>query len=275
MHRLWEMLLGLDKGFLARDGELQWHFSPVWPKRALIDLGGFNWILGIGFAVLLVWLVGASGKRWLAGRPAARAVRTAGILGSFALLLSLLSGAAAWNTVLALAALELVLYVYRRDGRSPLGRVSLGVMRAGLLAFVLALLNRPVVTLVQSVNEPSVLAVAIDDTVSMQVRDADPSGKPVARLEAIEELLTGNDAAMLRALARTHVLKFYRFSSGGGASAAEPIATLDAKDDPNKPRAQRDKTAAAFGPVVDALHAVQAVGTSTQVISSVRSVLDA
>lgn len=274
MHRLWEMLLGLDKGFLARDGELQWHFSPVWPKRALIDLGGFNWLLGIGLAVLLGWLVSPSGKRWLATRPAARAIRTAGILGSFALLLCLLSGAAAWNTVLALAALVLVVYVYRRDGRSFFARISLGVMRVALIAFVLSLLNRPVVTLVQSVNEPSVLAIAIDDTVSMQVRDADPSGKPLARLEAIENLLTADNAATLHELAKTHVLKFFRFSSGGGASAAEPIATLDAKDDSNKSKEERDKAAAAYGPVVDALHGVQAIGTSTQVISSVRSVLD-
>src|SRR5436189_1860482 len=98
MHRLWEFLLGLDNGFLGRDGELHWHFSPAWPKSALIQAGALNWLLAIlaagGFVLLL--------RR----RPSAHAaiarrmLRLLVLAGLYLLLLSLLSGAAAWNVVL-------------------------------------------------------------------------------------------------------------------------------------------------------------------------------
>src|SRR4051812_32628236 len=80
-------------------------------------------------------------------------------------------GAGFWNVLLGAVAVMLVVYVYRREGRSRGARVTLGVLRALLLAFVIALLNRPVLTLGQSRTEPSVLAVLIDDSVSMSVKD--------------------------------------------------------------------------------------------------------
>ena len=46
--------------------------------------------------------------------------------------------------LLALIALGLILYVYSRDGRSKPARILLGCIRALLVAFVLVLLNRPV-----------------------------------------------------------------------------------------------------------------------------------
>ena len=57
-----------------------------------------------------------------------------------------------------------MIWVYRREGRSRPVRITLGLMRAILLAFVIALLNRPVITLGQSRTEPSVLAIIVDDT---------------------------------------------------------------------------------------------------------------
>jgi uncharacterized membrane protein len=223
MHRFWEILLGLDKGFLGREGDLHWHFNPHWPLQQYV-------------------------------------------------------GAVTWNLLLAAGAAVLVYQVYRREGRSRRGRFFLGAMRALLLAFIILLLNRPVLTLVESINEPSVLAVLVDDTISMQVRDAaGPQGAaPQPRLEAIANLLTSDNASLLRDLARTHVVKFYRFSSGGGgASAAEPIATLDLNDDPARPKDQREKAAAAaIPPVAESITRLQPVGNSTQVVASVRSVLE-
>ena len=71
MHRLLEILLGLQKGFLGRDGSFSLQFNPTWP-----------WQEHVG-------------------------------------------GAAVWNIVLILGALALVIYVYRREGRSR--RVGVGL----------------------------------------------------------------------------------------------------------------------------------------------------
>src|SRR4029079_18435620 len=102
MHRFWEILLGLDRGFLSREGELNVQFNPPWPWQHVI-------------------------------------------------------GAGVWNFVLAWLAIALIVYVYRREGRSRVARITLGILRGALLAFLFALLNRPVLTLVQSRVEASVL----------------------------------------------------------------------------------------------------------------------
>ena len=57
-----------------------------------------------------------------------------------------LSGALAWNLVLCVAALLLIIWVYRHEGRSTPARVMLGVLRGALAAFVLVLLNNPILT---------------------------------------------------------------------------------------------------------------------------------
>src|SRR3712207_4931608 len=116
-----ERVLGLDKGFLSRDGELGIDFNPHWPGPDSLT--------------------------------------------------------PYWNILLGLAALAWVVYVYRRDGRSRPVRITLGVLRGLLLAFVLFLLNNPVLTLGQSRTEPSVVAVMVDDSVSMRVKDA-AAGQP-------------------------------------------------------------------------------------------------
>ncbi|HSV15884.1 MAG TPA: hypothetical protein VLI90_16600, partial [Tepidisphaeraceae bacterium] len=78
MHRLLEILLGLRRGFLSREGDLSVQFNPQWPWQAHV-------------------------------------------------------GAGVWNFVLAALAAALVIYVYRRDGRSRAVRISLGILRGGLL----------------------------------------------------------------------------------------------------------------------------------------------
>src|SRR6476620_1420122 len=152
-----ERVLGLEPGFLHREGELGIDFNPHWP-----------------------------------GPP---------------------SLTASWNILIAGAMFIWVLYVYRRDGRSKPVRVTLGIIRALLLGFVLFLLNNPVLTLGQSRIEPSVVAVMLDDSVSMRVKDATENGGSDAptRLKAAIDLLTGDDQALLKELGKTHQVRLYRF----------------------------------------------------------------
>lgn len=164
MNRLLEMLLGLDGGFLSREGEFSLGFNPRWPAADVV-------------------------------------------------------GNATWNVLLLAAIVALVVWVYRREGRPTRVRVTLGIIRAAVLAFVLLLLNRPVLTLTQTRTEPSVLAVLIDDSVSMRVRDARLSegGEPLPRLDAVSALLSASDAKLLRDLATIHQVRLYRFSSSATA----------------------------------------------------------
>lgn len=172
MQRLLEILLGLDRGFLSRDGDFALGFNPQWP-------GG---------------------------------------------------GAGVWNTLLAMAGVALVAYVYRREGRSTRVRVLLAGLRLSLIAVVLLLLNRPVITLTQSRVEPSVLAVAIDDSVSMRVADVADGDQLQARLSAVQKLLSADNAKLLRDLSARHEVKFYRFDSDATAvatSATQPVPTVE------------------------------------------------
>lgn len=207
-----ERILGIESGFLAREGELGIDFNPHWP-------------------------------------------------GSEALTLY-------WNLALAAAAVAWVVYVYRREGRSRPVRVSLGVLRGVLLAFVLFLLNNPVLTLGQSRTEPSVLAVMIDDSVSMRVKDAvlNPTPDSSTRLRAAIDLLTGEDQALLKALGKSHELKFYSFNrdarplaagSGGNQGSAKPGAA-EALVDPA---------------LVRALEQLRPEGQNTQLVRSLSTVL--
>src|SRR4051812_19238630 len=136
MNRLLEIILGLDKGFLSREGELSLQFNPHWPGQQYV-------------------------------------------------------GAAGWNLPLLALCAWLIWHVYRRGGRRGGVKIALGIMRGVLLVFLIVLLNRPVLTLGQSRTEPSVLAVMVDDSVSMRVRDAGngPDNKPRTRMEAVTQLL--------------------------------------------------------------------------------------
>lgn len=208
MQRFWEIIFGLDKGFLSREGEFSLTFNPQWPLQDYV-------------------------------------------------------GAGLWNFVLAAGALALVLYVYRREGRSQPVRIALGIVRATLLAFVIALLNRPVLTLGQSRVEPSVVAILIDDSVSMRVRDAalTETADPQTRLNAVIDALTGDDQKLLKDLGKTHVLRLYRFDSTAIPLVAAPTTQ------PASPGSQSTE-------FTEALRKLEPTGQNTQVAKSIRAVLD-
>ncbi len=212
-NRLLEILLGLDRGFLNKEGELTLQWNPRWPGQELVP-------------------------------------------------------PTVWNLLLAAIAVMLVIYVYRHESRSTRARVILGTCRLLLLGLTLALLNRPVLSLVQSRMEPSVLAVMIDDSVSMRVRDiiAGPGAEPQSRLDAAISLLTSQDQELLRKLSKLHEVRFYTFDRD-----AQPLATianepLDHDKDP-KQVAPLDPAA------VKAITGIQPTGQNTQVLSSIKSVL--
>jgi uncharacterized membrane protein len=173
MQRLLEIILGLERGFLSREGEFSMQFNPAWPGQAYV-------------------------------------------------------GAVTWNVVLITLAILLVWYVYRREGRSRAVRITLGVVRGLLLALLLVLLNRPVLTLGQSRTEPSVLAIMVDDSISMRVRDAGngPDGKPLSRLEAVEQLLSPGDKSLIADLGKVHQIRLFRFDRDKESIDAAALAKL-------------------------------------------------
>jgi hypothetical protein len=164
MQRVWEILLGLKRGFLSQQGDFALSFNPQWPGQQIV-------------------------------------------------------GAGVWNVLLAIGALLLVIYVYRHEGKTRRVKIVLGVIRATLLALVIALLNRPVLTLAQSRTEASVVAIMIDDSISMRVRDVAPNGSEAqSRLEGAVTLLGDKDRGLIRDLSSKHTVKLYRFDS-----TAQPI----------------------------------------------------
>lgn len=204
MTRLLEILLGLDRGFLSREGELSLSFDPAWPGQSVV-------------------------------------------------------GSGTWNFFLVIAALALVVFLFRREGKSTRVRVALASLRFALLLLVIALLNRPNLTLTQSRTEPSVLAILIDDSISMRVGDvAQSSGgttqPSVSRLEASRLLLTDNNRKVLADLAAIHQLRFYRFSADATQLIAEAI------------------DASKLGSVDDVLKSLKPEGGQTQLVQALRTV---
>ncbi|HSU66067.1 MAG TPA: hypothetical protein VLJ39_04315 [Tepidisphaeraceae bacterium] len=207
MRRLIEILFGLDKGFLTREGAKGLSFNPVWPGHH----------------------------------------------------------AALWNTALALLAAVLIVYVYRRDGRSRPARILLGCIRGLLVAFVLVLLNRPVLVNVDTRTEQSVLAVLIDDTASMKIPDVTGDNR-TTRLDAARNLLLASNDQTLQKLERTHTLRFYTFDSNATPIGPSQPITFKEKD---QPAAQHYNAQLA-----QALRALKPDGKSTQVVSSLLTVMD-
>jgi uncharacterized membrane protein len=175
MSRIWEILLGLDHGFLGREGDWSLQFNPDWPfQQALAPLGGATF----------------------------------------------------YNLILILAGLALVIYVYRREGRSTKVRVGLAVLRGLILLLVLILLNRPVLVLEQERREPSVVAIMLDDTLSMSVPDVG-GPPPISRIQAAQDLIHD----LSPQLSKVHDLKIYRFGHEAQPVDAAQVAAVQANED--------------------------------------------
>ena len=185
MNRLLEILLGLDRGFLSREGALSVDWHPNWWSPQ-----GWFW--------------------------------------------SQLINNATWNLLLIVAAVALVIWVYRREGKSRGWRIGLAAGRLAVLLLLIGLLNRPTLTLTKARVEPSVLAVMVDDSVSMRVPDVEAAGgRRETRLDAAAKLLGNDDAKLLRDLGKVHQLRFFRFDrdatplDAGATGFAETVAKLE------------------------------------------------
>jgi uncharacterized membrane protein len=250
-----ERLLGLERGFLSSEGELRLRFDPHWPGPLIGSPGSpTNWLLGLIAIALLLVLMKRRGTKLI---NAARLMLVA-------LVLSVLSGALAWNFVLAGLAVATLWFVYQRDGRSRSARIILGTLRAALVAFVLLMLNDPILTRVKTLVEPSVVAVLIDDSMSMKVHDVAPSATDAgpSRLEAAVDLFAGG---LSQKLSKLHTLRFFAFDQ-----SARPVATLPGPTEAANPK----QTAAEADRVNEALHGLEPTGTSTQVSPSLLAALD-
>lgn len=161
-------------------------------------------------------------------------------------------GAGLWNVLLIAAAVALVIYVYRREGRPRAARILLGSVRLTLLILLIAMLNRPSLMLSQSRIEPSVVAVMIDDSISMRVRDTESDTQPLTRLEHVIQVLSDGDQALLRQLDAEHQLRLYRFNA-----EAQPIGAMQSVDD-----------------ALPLLSDLAPDGRQTQVVRSLRTVLE-
>jgi len=183
--------------------------------------------------------------------------------------------AATWNLTVLIAAALLLIYVARRERRAPAMRIVLTALRAMLFLWVLVLLNRPLMTLSQIHREPSVLAILLDDSLSMKVPDQSLSQSPPSstqptapepRLKAAVDLLTQNNAALLHQLAAVHTIRIYAFSDQSRALTEIPgpdAQTETAPDITNDP-----VTSAA-----SILQSLAPQGASTHVVSAVQTVL--
>jgi uncharacterized membrane protein len=183
----------------------------------------------------------------------------------FGLLLSLLNGTAAWNITLTAAAAFIVIYVYRRDGRSRFARAALGTLRIALIALIILVLNNPVLTRIKTLVEPSVVAVLLDDSLSMKVQDVAGTPDGPSRLAAAIDLMSGNDKELMRKLAKTHTLRFFAFDRG-----ARPLGTFPGRSD----QTAKTADASAENSLTGALDHLQPTGSSTQVAASLVGVLD-
>ena len=139
--------------------------------------------------------------------------------------------------------LVLVVWVYLRDGASLSGRQRgvLVVLRLAVFALVVAMLTELSLT-VERTGLPSI-AVMIDNSASMSLRDQYPSGSQSARMASglaqtpgrdghrlalAQEVLTRNGGQFLTELEREHQVRLYRF-----ADTASPLEQTDLAEQPS------------------------------------------
>lgn len=236
----------------------------------LIFLGAFGvhaWTLIPALFVLGLLAYFLFTRRW-------RAVLILGRLMLFALLLSFLSGALAWNVTLGIAGALLIVWVYRHEGRSRPARISLGILRGALAAFVLILLNNPILSRVITITQPSVVAVLVDHSLSMSIHDVDakPGNSGPSRLESAVNLLDGQNQALLKRLGSVHTLHFYSFDSSPRplGDYTEPKESEKSSSADGKPSDQEKANQS----LIRALQQIKADGAATQVVPSILTVLD-
>lgn len=120
----------------------------------------------------------------------------------------------------ALGALALITVMYRRlRAVSRVDRAVLGTIRALSVLLVLACLMRPTVVLSSAVTQRNVLAILLDDSRSMRLRDVNGA----QRLAAVQGVFA-DTSALMRRLSQRFALRMFRFASDAGPSSG--VASL-------------------------------------------------
>jgi uncharacterized membrane protein len=122
--------------------------------------------------------------------------------------------------VAGLAAALLLVWLAARGlkGTRPVDRMVIGAMRIAVFAVLAGCLLRPALALTSAVPQRNVLAIALDDSRSMQIRDVDTT-----RRVAAEQRVFADSAVLVKRLSDKFALRFFRF----GADAS-PIASASA-----------------------------------------------
>ncbi|MCU0722484.1 MAG: hypothetical protein MUC63_02515, partial [Planctomycetes bacterium] len=136
-----------------------------------------------------------------------------------------------------------VLLVYRREARSvpPAARLAMGVLRFLALFVVVLMIYDPIVSVERTLTRRATVAVLVDDSLSMELRDnyaAEESKLKVARaaglldgdryltpeenerfaglsrMDLVKRVLENRREAFLDALAKNYRVRVYAFSSG-------------------------------------------------------------
>ena len=115
-----------------------------------------------------------------------------------------------WSlAVLAFIALAVAIVTYRRvQGISTGHRTALMSLRAAALLLLVGALLRPTLVVASAVPQRNVLAILLDDSRSMGLRD----GGALTRAEEVERVFA-DSTALVRALADRFALRFYRFAA--------------------------------------------------------------
>ncbi len=129
---------------------------------------------------------------------------------------------------LALAAIGVSAYSFRRvSGLSRVQGTTLFALRLVALLIVVGCLLRPTLVVSTAVAQRNVLAVLLDDSRSMALRDVDDE----ARAAAVGRTFS-DSSALVRALADRFALRFYRFGADvRPATGASGLQTLGTRTD--------------------------------------------
>lgn len=125
-------------------------------------------------------------------------------------MLVLLAVAGAVAAILAVRALR---------GVSRADQVMIGLLRGGVFAVIVLCLSRPALAVTVSVPQRNVLAVLLDDSRSMTIRDADTA----SRLSLARRLFA-DSTVLVHRLADRFALRFFRFS--GTATPLSAVTDL-------------------------------------------------
>lgn len=133
-----------------------------------------------------------------------------------------------WWLVLAagIGAAALAVLLYARAGRLPLrDRIALSLLRAGALAVLVLCLAGPVLLVATASPQRNVVAVLVDDSRSMGVRDAGDTTRFAAALESFAP----ETGEVTRALAERFQVRTYRYSELLAPFADGPVAPANGR----------------------------------------------